>query len=283
MAVQAVSPRGAGDGATGLLADAGWQASLGQQLQRQWRRLQARLRSTWQPLTVALLAPPHVPGDATATDAALDAFDAWAAEHEGVNVAVQLSSRWLLCCATPEAANGTQARELAQQQWAHYFGLETEQMNAEWLTVDALQGGALAAAQGDVKLVCAVPRALIDGLKDVARERGLQLQAAMPWWAEGLQAALTAHALALPATTQTEGSTRAWAWAEPGLLTQAQAEVREGRWVLTRLWSDVATEVRSETGPMPEAVAVLTPPEPGALAWSLAPALAQTPGQGEAA
>lgn len=289
MAVQAVSPRGAGDGANAPahLADAGWQASLGQQLQRQWRRLQARLRSTWQPLTVALLAPPHVLGDATATDAAinaaLDAFDAWAAEHEGVNVAVQLSSRWLLCCATPEVANGAQARELAQQQWAHYFGLEAEQLNAEWLTVDAQQGGAQAAAQGDVKLVCAVPRALIDGLKDVARERGLQLQAAMPWWAEGLQAALTAHALALPATTQTEGSTHAWVWAEPGLLTQAQAEVREGRWVLTRLWSELASEVRTETAPRSEGVAVLTPPESGALVWSMAAELALTPAQGELA
>ncbi len=277
MALQAVSPRGAGDGATDALADAGGPASLGQQLQRQWRRLQARLRSTWQPLTLALLAPPHALGDVTATgaaiDAALDAFDAWAAEHEGVNVAVQLSSRWLLCCATPEAANGAQARELAQQQWAHYFGLEAEQLNAEWLTVDALQGGAKTAALGDVRLVCAVPRALIDGLKDVARERGLQLQAAMPWWAEGLQDALGALAAAQPAPTQPEGSTHTWAWTEPGLLTQAQAEVREGRWVLTRLWSDVACDVRTEMAPAAEVGAVLTPPEAGALAWSLTPTL----------
>lgn len=288
MALQAVSPRGAGDGAPDPLADAGWQASLGQQLQRQWRRLQARLRSTWQPLTVALLAPPHVLGDVTATDAAinaaLDAFDAWAAEHEGVNLAVQLSSRWLLCCATPEAANGAQARELAQQQWAHYFGLEAEQLNAEWQTVDVLHSGARAAAQGDVKLVCAVPRALIDGLKDVARERGLQLQAAMPWWAEGLQAALAA---ALPAPTQPEGSTRAWAWAEPGLLTQVQAEVREGRWVLTRWWSELASglssEGRAESGPLPETVAALTPPEPGALVWPLTSVPSLAPEQGEAA
>ncbi|TDP81020.1 hypothetical protein EV672_10960 [Aquabacterium commune] len=271
MAVQAVSSRGAGI-ATEAAADASWQASLGQQLQRQWHRLQARLRSTWRPLTVALLAPPHVPGDALAVDAALDAFDAWAAEHEGVNVAVQLSSRWLLCCATPEAANGAQARELAQQQWAHYFGLEAEQLNAEWLTVDALQGGAKTAALGDVRLVCAVPRALIDGLKDVARERGLQLQAAMPWWAEGLQDSLDADAVAVPAAAQPEGSTRAWAWAEPGLLNQAQAEAREGRWVLTRVWSELASDVRAEPGRTPEAVAAMAPPEPGALAWPLSPA-----------
>ena len=286
MAVQAVSSRGAGI-ATEVATDAGWQASLGQQLQRQWRRLQARLRSTWRPLTVALLAPPHVPGDAAAIDVALDAFDAWAAEHEGVSLAVQLSSRWLLCCATPEAANSAQARELAQQQWAHYFGLEAEQLSAEWQTVDVLHSGARAAAQGDVKLVCAVPRALIDGLKDVARERGLQLQAAMPWWAEGLQAALAADAAALPAPTQPEGSTRAWAWAEPGLLTQVQAEVREGRWVLTRWWSELASGVssegRAESGPLPETVAALTPPEPGALVWPLTSVPSLASEQGEAA
>ncbi len=282
MAVQAVSPRGAGT-ATEAAADAGWQASLGQQLQRQWCRLQARLRSTWQPVTVALLAPPHVPGDAAAIDVALDAFDAWAAEHEGVSLAVQLSSRWLLCCATPEATNGAQARELAQQQWAHYFGLEAEQLNAEWQTVDVLHGGARAAAQGAVKLVCAVPRALIDGLKDVARERGLQLQAAMPWWAEGLQAALAADAAALPAPTQPEGSTRAWAWAEPGLLTQVQAEVRDGRWVLTRWWSELASGVSSEGRAELTPVAALTPPEPGALVWPLTSVLFPAPEQGEAA
>lgn len=290
MVQQAVPPRGAGDGmAPDAAAGAGWQASLGQQAQRQWRRLQARLRSTWRPLTVALLAPPHVPGDADAIDAALDAFDAWAADHEGVSLAVQLSSRWLLCCATPEAANGTQARELAQQQWAHYFGLEAEQLNAEWLGAEALQDAARAATQGDVKLVCAVPRALVEGLKDVARERGLQLQAAMPWWAESLQDALGALAAEQPAPTQPEGSTRAWAWAEPGLLTQAQAELREGRWVLTRLWSDVASDVRTGLAPVAEVEtevqATLTPPEAGALAWSLtpalAPALAGTPAQGQ--
>ena len=101
------------------------------------RRLQARLRSTWRPLTVVLMAPPHVPGDAAAIDASLDAFDAWADAHEGVHVNVQLSGSWLLCCATPEAASGPQAREMALQQWSHYFGLSAEQVAA---AIRELQG-----------------------------------------------------------------------------------------------------------------------------------------------
>ncbi len=230
MAVQAV-PSPALDARAGLQA----------QVQRQWQRLQARLRSTWRPLSVALLAQPHVLGDAAAIDAALDALDAWADSHEGVNLNVQLSSRWLLCCATPDATNAAQAREMAQQQWAHYFGLEAEQLHAEWLITEVMHGSGT--SKGQVRLVCAVPRALINGLKDVARERGLSLQAAMPWWAEGLQAAWDALLVEAPAATLTEGASRQWAWAEPGLLTQAQASVREGRWVLERVWVEVQSDL----------------------------------------
>lgn len=233
---------------TDALAQAGWAAQLRWQLLRQWRRLQARLRSTWRPLSVALLAPPHAPGDAASTeaaiDAALDALDAWAAEHEGVNVAVQLSSRWLLCCATPDAADAVQAREAAQQQWAHYFGLTPEALASEWQLNVVVHAGA--ATTLDVRLVCAVPRALIDGLKAVACERGLALQAAMPWWAEGLQDACGCDLAEHPATAQPGGSQRSWSWAEPGVLTQAQAEVREGRWVLARLWSEPGTDTNTD-------------------------------------
>lgn len=272
-----VSPSGAADQGAG---------GLGSQVQRQWRRLQARLRSSWRPLTVALLAPPHVPGDAQGTaaaiDAALDALDAWAAAHEGVQVAVQLSSRWLLCCATPEAENAHQARELAQQQWAHYFGLEAEQLAADWQVLSVVHGR----AQGDVRLVCAAPRALLDGLKDVARERGLRLEAAMPWWAEDLQATWEAHLSEHPAATQAEGHVCQWAWAEPGLRTQVAARVQQGRWVLDRLWSEMS-DVEGGGAALPRGVRLtqlLAPEqdEPGALVWSLdtEPSAAQPAGEG---
>lgn len=257
---------------TEALAHAGWAAQARWQVQRQWRRLQARLRSTWQPLTLALLAPPHAPGDATGMDAAinaaLDALDVWAAEHEGSNVVVQLSSRWLLCSATPDAANALQAREVAQQQWTHYFGLEPQVLASDWQLSEVIHASASPTA-AEVRLVCAVPRALIDGLKAVARERGLALQAAMPWWSEGLQAAWEADLTERPAAAQVEGSQRRWGWAEPGVLTQAQAEVREGRWVLVRLWSELRVDADAhgpETGPEAElqALAALLP---SGLAW----------------
>lgn len=284
MAQQAVSSvRAGGDVFSADVAER--QASgLGAQLQRHWRRLQARLRSSWRPLTVALLAPPHVPGDASGTaaaiDAALDALDAWAAEHEGVQVAVQLSSRWLLCCATPEAETDLQARELAQQQWAHYFGLEAEQVAAEWQVMSVLTG----VAYGGVRLVCAAPRALLAGLQDVARERGLSLQAVLPWWAEDLQVTWDAHLLEHPAPTQPEGHACQWVWAEPGLQTQAQARVQDGSWVLTRLWSEVSDEAGGVAAvPAATRVARLVPPEPTALVWSLSEALADTMQEGSAA
>ena len=64
------------------------------------------------------------------------------------------------------------------------FGLSAEQVAAAWQVAEVLHG--------DVKLVCAVPRALIEGLQEVAREHGLGLQSAMPWLADSLQTALEA-------------------------------------------------------------------------------------------
>ena len=263
MAVQAVPRTDPADIAS---PDPRADAGLAGLVARHGRRLQARLRSTWRPLTVVLMAPPHVPGDASAIDASLDAFDAWADAHEGVHVDVQLSGCWLLCCATPEAATAPQARELALQQWSHYFGLSAEQVAAEWQVAEVLHG--------DVKLVCAVPRALIEGLQEVAREHGLSLQSAMPWWAESLQTAWEACLREAPATTQPEGATRQWAWAEPGLLNQAQARVRDGRWVLERVWSEVrldaATSLEAGALPAPTLLATLSPPAdaPDARVWT---------------
>jgi hypothetical protein len=275
MTMQAVPLRSSNALVADATAHPDWQGQVRHELQRQWRRLQARLRSTWRPVSVVLLAPPHVLGDASAIDAGLDALDAWADGHEGVNLNVQLSSRWLLCSATPDASTAVQARELAQQQWAHYFGLEAEQLHADWLATGVMHG----TSKSQVALVCAVPRALINGLKDVARERGLSLQAAMPWWAEDLQAAWDACLAESPAATQTEGASRQWAWAEPGLLTQAQACVRDGRWVLERVWVEVRSETSSEalmpSGTVPVLRAQLHPPEDlsiqaaDALVWQL--------------
>ena len=96
----------------------------------------------------------------------------------------------------------------------------------------------------------------------------------MPWWAESLQTAWEACLREAPATTQPEGATRQWAWAEPGLLNQAQARVRDGRWVLERVWSEVrldaATSLEAGALPAPTLLATLSPPAdaPDARVWT---------------
>ncbi|KAJ8136949.1 hypothetical protein OY671_009839, partial [Metschnikowia pulcherrima] len=71
-----------------------------------------------------------------------------------------------------------------------------------------------------------------------------------------------------------EGATRQWAWAEPGLLNQAQARVRDGRWVSERVWSEVrsdpATSSEAGASPAPALSASSSPPSdaPDARAWT---------------
>jgi hypothetical protein len=202
---------------------------------RPWRRLQARLRSAWRPTTLALQAPAHGPGDAAAIDAALDALDAWAADHEGEQLTVHLSARWLLCCATPDATTLSEASDMAAQQWAHYFGLTPEQLAADWQLATVMHGS----ASSRLHLVCAAPVALVQGLQAVARERGLQLLGVLPACAGALQTDWTGL-VAQAQGDATLASTRDWRWPEVGTSTCAHATRQSGQWVLTGLWADVA-------------------------------------------
>lgn len=185
------------------------------------------------PQVAALLdAPAHRPGDGPAVDLALDAFDAWAADlataQPGSEVVLGLSSRWLLLMVVPEhlpdSDGGTSAAaehpdaalDLAQQQWAHYFELDADAFDTQWHTTVVWQGA--------VRLVCAMPRALADGLEQLARAHGLRLQALMPWWALGLQQALASA----DSEPETEGPLVHWQWREgpdaQAWVTQAVAQ-----------------------------------------------------------
>jgi hypothetical protein len=112
-----------------------------------------------------------------------------------------------------------------------------------------------------VSLLCAAPRALINGLREQAADHGVQLAWIGPWWTRGMQAWLVA-------LNDNEGASSpqpAFMLYEPGLLTHARAHVDEGRgaWL-----SEVWTEMASEATPVvtPDSGLCLTPPPPEALA-----------------
>lgn len=236
------------------------------------------------PQVAALLdAPAHAPGDPTAIEAALDAFDAWAAElaptQAGAALSLGLSSRWWLVLATPEADSAEAALATARQQWSHYFELDADTLAAQWQATVVWQAGA--------RLVCALPQALVDGLQDIARTHGLRLQALMPWWALGLQQALADAA-------PTGAEVQRWQWREGpqagAWVTQAVARRGAQGWQLTELGlgparPDAGAALARATWPAaplegsdsaPAAARVLTCPE--ASAWLAA----EPPGWAEA-
>lgn len=185
-----------------------------------WRR---RLQTWRRPLTVMLPA-----ADAT------QAFEAWAAQHQGAAVEVGLSSHCLLMLAdggTSEAPRAQALRELALERWTHYLDLPADGFDTEWRVQTSLDQG-----RSPVALACAVPRALCDSLMDVARRHGVKLLSIQPWWLGGLQRAWQGLPPPLDAAADAgQVPPQHWAWCEGAWQTQAHVSAEAGRWVLRSL------------------------------------------------
>lgn len=227
-----------------------------------------RLLGRWQVRSAVLMAPAHAPGDAEAIDAGVQALSQWAQAHPGASLDLGLSSRWLLCAATPDATTAEQALQLAVQQWVHYLGLDEASLQADWVLQPVVSPR--------VRLVCAVPRALLHGLHEAAAEHGVRLRAVLPWWAFGLQAVLGDAAEAVDAAEVADAappSPLSWCWDEPGWRTCVQA-VNTARaagaltsasvasaptlapgWVIDRIWMSAPDEAADPI----ESVMSLTP------------------------
>ena len=254
-----------------------------------WRGLLARWHTrlmTWRrPHRVMLTATVASPVQGAAMEAATQAFEAWAAQHEGAAVELCLSSHCLLMLADdggvePPSASGAKAlRARAVERWTHYLDLPAEAFDTEWLVQTSQDMG-----RSPVAVVCAVPKALCDSLLEVARRHGVKLLAIEPWWADSLQQAW--QGLPQPAAAQqTEAWQRhwEWAWREGAWQTQARVTAEPGRWVLRSLafLPDTAAfeppdpvavpdEVFEAPAPAPALAAVvpMAPPRSSASAWS---------------
>lgn len=163
--------------------------------------------------------------DGASPAALTQAFDDWAAAHEGAAVEVCLPSRVLLMWADPDVSEAQALRERAIDRWAHYLDLPAADFDRDWLLQTTLDLGA-----APVALACAVPRTLVEGLAEVAQRRGLVLRAVRPWWARPLL-----HAQRnLPAVGDA-AVLRGWVGREGAWLTHAMWSVDGGRWVLRSL------------------------------------------------
>lgn len=180
--------------------------------------VQRRLRTSVRPLSVRLVpatlakeSGALVPGH----EAVLAAWRQWCEGHAGSHCHVALSAHWLLGFA---AAPGQVASS-----WEHYFGLGDATLAEQW-RVRHIVG------HGEVSVVCAAPRALVQGLQAVAREHGVKILWMGPWWAPEVQGWLG----------QSEPGGDHWDAREAGLVTHLRRQVEDG--TLCQLWTEVLDE-----------------------------------------
>lgn len=147
----------------------------------------SRIKGHWATLREQPSLFLHASGvDVEADAQVLAAFGRWCEAHPGWACRVGLSGRWLLHSVAAPDMNPSEALEHAVQQWAYYLDLDEAALTRDWLV-----------RQVNVKsasLLCASPASFIDGLKAHARSHGVQLQWVGPWWAQGVQAWLSALA-----------------------------------------------------------------------------------------
>lgn len=192
-------------------------------VQTVWRRVKGRWASLRRVPALFLFSPsPGAEEDAQA----LAAFGHWCEAHQGEACRVNLSGQWLLHSVPASGADAQSSRQQAMQQWAHYLDLDEATIERDWV-VRVVH----TPARG---LMCAAPRAIIDGLRTHARNHGVKLEWVGPWWAYGVQAWLAN----LPSTVQAN-DTHTLHLIEPGLMTHVQASAMPGQaGTLQRIWSD---------------------------------------------
>lgn len=224
-----------------------------------WLRARARLATLARPHALVLLGRSHGLADVAATDAALKAFGAWCQAHQGSACELGLSSQWLLVCVAAAGETSTVLREQAMQQWAHYHGLDADQIASQWVLRELLVP--------EAAMLCAAPVALVDGLKDIARAHGVQLRGMVPWWVPALQAWCgQLSRQPVPDGGQgaqiAQGGMPSLALVEPGLVTHVQADIGPQGVQIARIWSEAvdAVSLPGRVDGVHHAVVTLPPP-----------------------
>lgn len=158
--------------------------------------------------------------------AALAAWARWCEAHAGSACELALSSHWVIPCAG--------GAEQALPQWAHYMELSAETIEQAWV---------LRSQQGP-DVTCIAPRALIDGVRQAAREHGVALRWVGPWWAwhvAGWWRSLSTDAIDTVYTLQAQ---------EPGIITWLKSAAdAQGRRTLAQVW----TQASEALEPVPSA------------------------------
>lgn len=209
-----------------------------EQAKHLWARLQGRLRTSVKPRQVFVHAA--MADDAQDWASVGQSFAGWCAQHPGEVCVLGLSSRWLLNAVVDAALSSEDARQQAAQQWSHYMDLDEAVLQSDWVWRQVLVT--------KQRLLCAVPKGLIEALQEAARSQGVSLAWVGPWWARAVQTWL-ADALEESGDAVQDASATALQrsvlslW-EPGLITHIEAASTPGQpgRQLTRVWIEASAQ-----------------------------------------
>jgi hypothetical protein len=189
---------------------------------RALERARARVRSAWRPHSLFL--------GGSNNDAAVPAFAAWCAEHEGAVCELALSSAMMLTSVMPEGLADADARQHTVSQWAHYNDINPGEFGQHWHLREL--------RLSSFGVLCAAPRPLIESLQATAQRHGVRLRWAGPWWARGVQTWLSTMA---PVQNELGDESRELVLVEQGVLTHVQArQVASGPARLSLIWVEAA-------------------------------------------
>lgn len=192
-------------------------------------QLRTRLQTAWRPRRIYLHVPRQVGGQAN-HEAATRAFAQWCEGNAGAVCEMGLPSHMLLTSLAPVGADRVAAQRQALADWAHYHDIGSNELAQQW---DVRQ-----VCREEIALVCAMPRALLDGLLAQAQVHGVRIVWVGPWWGRGLQRWLRygmqdKHTDNAQASSDTHQRLQLL---EPGYMTWVEAK-KEGRGlVVDKMW-----------------------------------------------
>lgn len=191
-------------------------------------RARARLSTFVRPHQILLLGRDRGDTDAVATEVTLAAFSSWCEAKQGSICEIGVSGNWLLLCVAESGTPPDALREQAMLQWEHYHGLDAAQINEQWVLRDLLVP--------EAAILCAAPRALIDGMSERASLHGVQVRGLFPWWVFALQ--VWCERLLADVLSAEHSASHQLTLVEPGYLTHVQATIRGQGVQINRIWTE---------------------------------------------
>lgn len=177
------------------------------------RQCVRRVRTHWRPQALLIGA-----GSPT-VEAALAPVAVHFARYAGAAFELSVSSRWVQAQAVPPQLSAAEGWQQALSNWLTVLELDESRLADDWVVRQA--------RTPRLQVVTAMPRALVDGVRALAREHHVRIDRMGPWWGTALDQWLA---------QDLDGAVAQQAFDDGDWVTHARRDASVGS--LTALWSE---------------------------------------------